>query len=221
MAFEVVVRPVVFPNIRPQTPQILPQQTDSTQGFATLNGNPAQSASGSYSYTSSTSNTRRQEKNRLVDNMRVYQKLDKEDQKEGEDNVNKDNYIDMYFAKRITMFGDSRNANNSFGGGRLQEKYGYQKQKEEDNIELREENKLIEPEDAPKPPLFSGTVVLTDPDAAQDRVKVVQQQLDQTIAGLATKVTFKLKSMAGEFSTDFQLQVTDLKIPMGYNLEAT
>jgi hypothetical protein len=35
-----------------------------------------------------------------------------------------------------------------------------------------------------------------------------------------TRATFKLKSMTREFATDYVLQVTDLKIPTGYNLEA-
>jgi hypothetical protein len=32
--------------------------------------------------------------------------------------------------------------------------------------------------------------------------------------------TFKLKSVEREFSSDYELQVTDLKIPTGYDLEA-
>jgi hypothetical protein len=36
-----------------------------------------------------------------------------------------------------------------------------------------------------------------------------------------TKLIFKLKSMTREFSSDYELQVTDLKIPTGYDLEAT
>lgn len=35
-----------------------------------------------------------------------------------------------------------------------------------------------------------------------------------------TRATFKLKSMTREFSTDYEIQVTDLKIPTGYDLEA-
>jgi hypothetical protein len=34
-----------------------------------------------------------------------------------------------------------------------------------------------------------------------------------------TRATFKLKSMTGAFSTDYVIQVTDLKIPTGYDLE--
>jgi hypothetical protein len=41
------------------------------------------------------------------------------------------------------------------------------------------------------------------------------------LAQYETRATFKLKSMTREFSTDYQLQVTDLQIPVGYNLEAT
>jgi hypothetical protein len=35
-----------------------------------------------------------------------------------------------------------------------------------------------------------------------------------------TRATFKLKSMTREFASDYQIQVTDLKIPTGYDLEA-
>ena len=35
-----------------------------------------------------------------------------------------------------------------------------------------------------------------------------------------TRAKFKLKSMTREFSTDYEIQVTDLKIPTGYDLEA-
>ena len=34
-----------------------------------------------------------------------------------------------------------------------------------------------------------------------------------------TRATFKLKSMTREFSSDYQIQTTDLKIPTGYDLE--
>jgi hypothetical protein len=41
------------------------------------------------------------------------------------------------------------------------------------------------------------------------------------LAQYATRATFKLKSMTRDFSTAYQIQVTDLKIPLGINLEAT
>jgi hypothetical protein len=34
-----------------------------------------------------------------------------------------------------------------------------------------------------------------------------------------TRATFKLKSMSRQFSSNYQVQVTDLYIPTGYNLE--
>jgi hypothetical protein len=50
----------------------------------------------------------------------------------------------------------------------------------------------------------------------------VTPQFDAYSAALkavATKATFKLKSMSREFTTDYQINLTDLKIPTGYNLE--
>ena len=35
-----------------------------------------------------------------------------------------------------------------------------------------------------------------------------------------TRATFKLKSMTREFSSDYEIEVTDLMIPTGYDLEA-
>jgi hypothetical protein len=45
--------------------------------------------------------------------------------------------------------------------------------------------------------------------------------VSNAIAGYGIRATFKLKSMTREFSTDYEVQVTDLKIPTGYDLEAT
>jgi hypothetical protein len=43
--------------------------------------------------------------------------------------------------------------------------------------------------------------------------------LSVSSGGETTRATFKLKSMTRAFSTDYSVQVTDLKIPTGYNLE--
>ena len=40
-------------------------------------------------------------------------------------------------------------------------------------------------------------------------------------ASLNIKASFKLKSMKRGFSTDYELQVTDVQIPTGIDLEAT
>jgi hypothetical protein len=42
----------------------------------------------------------------------------------------------------------------------------------------------------------------------------------EEIKKVQTRATFKLKSMTREFTSDYDLQVTDLKIPTGYDLEA-
>jgi len=34
------------------------------------------------------------------------------------------------------------------------------------------------------------------------------------------KATFKLKSMTRDFSTDYEIEVTDVQIPVGIDLEA-
>jgi len=52
---------------------------------------------------------------------------------------------------------------------------------------------------------------------AQDTVEVFNQKAMQSYN---IKATFKLKSMTRDFSTDYEVQVTDLKIPTGYDLEA-
>jgi hypothetical protein len=62
-----------------------------------------------------------------------------------------------------------------------------------------------------------GVQVAEPPDPGEDPkqayYKTILHQLEMT-------GTFKLKSMTREFSSDYELQVTDLKIPTGYNLEA-
>jgi hypothetical protein len=50
---------------------------------------------------------------------------------------------------------------------------------------------------------------IKDKDVAADELKKVE-----------TRATFKLKSMTREFASDYDIQVTDLSIPTGYDLEA-
>jgi hypothetical protein len=47
-----------------------------------------------------------------------------------------------------------------------------------------------------------------------------QEQVTEQLKKVETRATFKLKSMTRQFSSDYELQVTDLKIPTGYDLEA-
>ena len=55
--FEVVVRPVVFPNIRPAPAQSLPAATDPDQGFAVIHGSSGKSIDLPHSQSISSSAT--------------------------------------------------------------------------------------------------------------------------------------------------------------------
>lgn len=48
----------------------------------------------------------------------------------------------------------------------------------------------------------------------------VSELVSNTLREIETKLIFKLKSMTSAFSTDYDIQVTDLKIPVGIDLEA-
>jgi hypothetical protein len=63
---------------------------------------------------------------------------------------------------------------------------------------------------------FSMQVADPDPEMIQARKLGVDNVLKQ----YPTRATFKLKSMTRAFSTDYEVQVSDLKIATGYDLEA-
>jgi hypothetical protein len=66
--------------------------------------------------------------------------------------------------------------------------------------------------------IISGTA---KPGEAAQMIEERANQIDQLIAAqFATRAKFKLKSMTREFSTEYEIAVTDLKIPTGYDLEA-
>jgi hypothetical protein len=67
----------------------------------------------------------------------------------------------------------------------------------------------------------SGLVVEFSASEQRERVYFLHNdQVAEELKNCATKATFKLKSMTREFSSDYEVQVTDLNIPMGINLEA-
>ena len=93
--FEVVVRPVVFPDIRPAPAQSLPPADDPDKGFAVIHGNGARQIDLSNSYSASTSSGGgHTETQRRVDTQRVYQK-----DKNGK--INKKNYVDVEVPNKI------------------------------------------------------------------------------------------------------------------------
>jgi hypothetical protein len=94
--FEVVVRPVVFPNIRPAPSRSLPPEDDPTKGFCTIKGSSGKVIDLPFSWNVSTSKTRPVETERRVDEVIVYQQED-------DGTVNKKNFVKLRAANKITM----------------------------------------------------------------------------------------------------------------------
>jgi hypothetical protein len=62
--------------------------------------------------------------------------------------------------------------------------------------------------------------VTADQDQRQAMVAALSEAYNNALKQVETKATFKLKSMSRQFSSGYDIQVTDLKIPTGYDLEA-
>jgi hypothetical protein len=121
--FEVIVRPVIFPNIRPQAPRALAPEDDPTQGFAEIGGGGGQLIDLPYTWSYNMSRSMQQvEHGRASDKVRVYQEEDKgsgkrasarvsvyQGEAKGSDNsktINKDNYVDINVMKAV-LVGDA------------------------------------------------------------------------------------------------------------------
>jgi hypothetical protein len=106
--FETVVRPAIFPNIRPAAPaQPVAPQADPTQGLAVITGSSGKSMDLPYSWNVSISQSKRVETKRRVDEVRVYQKED-------DGTINKDNYIDTEVANKINYRGGKQPGRRDF-----------------------------------------------------------------------------------------------------------
>jgi len=150
--FEVVVRPVIFPDIRPRAKQSLAPQDDPEKGLAVISGNPAEAVGLSYSWSASASYSKPREKWRRVDGVRVFQMKEPEGGGGGGGGVNRKNYIDAEVANKIAMEepGGGQGpvlppgtAEQTPGG--LQEAlqyYYYQRQREDSNIEILQRNTM-------------------------------------------------------------------------------
>ena len=123
MGFESIVRPVVVPNIRPTPSQGVPAADDPNKGVFTIHGTSGSFIELPYSWSASTSQSNPTETKRRVDVARVYQMDD-------DRNVNKDNYVDIEVANRVWMDDGTEH------------RYGYNPVQEDDNIEIREHNKI-------------------------------------------------------------------------------
>jgi hypothetical protein len=95
--FELIVRPVVFPNIRPAPAQVLPAEDDPTQGMAVIGGSPRRKLSASYSWSINMSRQKPHKENkRQYNKERVYQQDD-------QGNINKNNFIDVERLRKVRL----------------------------------------------------------------------------------------------------------------------
>jgi hypothetical protein len=122
---ETVVRPVVFPVIRPTPKQSAPQKDDPNQGKAVITGSSGKIIDLPYSYSISSTQSKSVELQRTVDDYRVYQKDD-------DGNINRDNFIDIAIARKIQLQ-DGEDITDVW----------YQAPEEEDNIDQINSGRVI------------------------------------------------------------------------------
>lgn len=95
--FETIVRPVVFPSIRPQPPRVLPAEDDPTQGICQIAGGGGSlidlNHTSSVSISRSPGNT---EVKRVSDEVKIKQEED-------DGTINPDNYVKVKVAKGIRI----------------------------------------------------------------------------------------------------------------------
>jgi len=101
MGFEVVVRPAVFPNIRPASPRVLAPEDNPTQGIASIGGGSGKFVGTSLSWSASVSRQKpHTETARQFDKERVHQMDEK-------GNINKQNFIDVERLKKVRLDTDT------------------------------------------------------------------------------------------------------------------
>lgn len=122
--FEVIVRPVVFPSIRPQKQRVLPTESDPEQGVCTIEGNSGGIIDLTHTWSVSKSKSMNwKEIARVSDKVRIKQK-----EKDG--TINHDNFVDVMAVKSILTARDD---------GRIHEQR-FRPAKAEDNIEIIQAN---------------------------------------------------------------------------------
>lgn len=145
MGFEVVVRPSVFPDIRPAPAQTLRPADDPDKGFCVIRGNPAKSMDLTTSWSRSTSKSHQVETQRRFDEVRVYQMDD-------DGTVNRDNFVDVEVANKIWMRGGKQPAVDGSKpgaegpekskGNSLEIAQYYARELERENTEIRKRDEI-------------------------------------------------------------------------------
>jgi hypothetical protein len=102
---EVVVRPVVFPNIRPAPARALAPEDNPDQGFAVINGTGGKMLDLPHSWSVSvTKRNQQQETKRQYDTEKVYQVNDN-------GTINKKNFVEVERLKKVRLdAGDDQGA---------------------------------------------------------------------------------------------------------------
>lgn len=93
--FEVIVRPVILPGIRPAPARSLPPADDPEKGICEIKGAGSHPISLSHSTSISWSQSKPKERERRVDEARIYQQDD-------DGTINRENFVDIEVANRIT-----------------------------------------------------------------------------------------------------------------------
>lgn len=121
--FEVVVRPVVLPNIRPQRAQPVVPQDDEDRGVVRFGGSSGQLIDLSLSDRSSYSRSRAKETKRRFDEARIYKKDDA-------GNVDRDTFVDVEVMNKVWL--------DNGDGTEITRRYA--NVQERDNIEILRRN---------------------------------------------------------------------------------
>lgn len=151
MGMEVVVRPVVFPNIRPQAARSLPPADDPKKGICEIKGQGSFIVNFSDSFSYSVSYPKNKETKRRVDTVRVYQEMD-------DGSINEENFVDIKVPNKIWKRGGAGPAGGMSQAekeqrgrdARMYEQWTelYKRMEEERNIKIRKRDEIEENEDA-------------------------------------------------------------------------
>lgn len=147
---ERVVRPVVFPDIRPQVARQLPPEEDPTKGICEIKGQGSFVTQWSINTSWSITYGKQKEIKRQVDTARVYQKTD-------DGKVKKENFVDIQVANKIWMRGPKAPTSMMKPGSERENLPGktayetwpeyFKRVKAKDNIEIKKQDEILRNEE--------------------------------------------------------------------------